>query len=258
MKISAFFIADQINLRTFREAYAGQLLQENPSELFYLVEDEQYLYVFDYGVVVFANMPAVDVSKNLLLLKEFSLNPLNEQIVDDFVIEHRPDGGLKFHFDSLVVPRLDQDVLKIAMFNVAQSVAMDHFTQRAQALLAELRRFASEMEAEGSVNISRKNMIKFIGRALNSKNKIIENLFVFDSPEMTWEDEYLDKVHRGLSRTLELQSRFREIEYTFKITEDNLSVFRELYMHRESSQLEWIIIALILIEVFDLIISKFW
>jgi len=35
-------------------------------------------------------------------------------------------------------------------------------------------------------------------------------------------------------------------------------VFRELYLHRESSKLEWIIIILICIEVIDLFVSKFW
>jgi required for meiotic nuclear division protein 1 len=38
--------------------------------------------------------------------------------------------------------------------------------------------------------------------------------------------------------------------------EDNLAVFRELYMHRESSQLEWIIIILICIEVAEMLITK--
>jgi uncharacterized Rmd1/YagE family protein len=33
-------------------------------------------------------------------------------------------------------------------------------------------------------------------------------------------------------------------------------VFRDFFLHRESSKLEWIIIALICIEVFDLIMSK--
>ena len=256
MKITAFHLAEQLTLKSLKEAYAGQLLQENASELFYRLDADTFFYAFDYGVAVFANMPDVDVSKNLILLQQFCVNPLPEKLQDDFAINNTEGEALVFNFDSLNVPRLDDEVIKITMLNLAQSVAMDFYAERAQALLGELRGITNQMETEGAIRISRSNMLRFIGRMLNSKNKVVENLYVFDSPDLTWEDEYLDRIHRGLSRTFELSTRFKEIEYTFKIIEDNLSVFRELYLHRESSKLEWIIIALICIEVFDLIISK--
>ncbi len=257
MKITAFYIAEQLDLRRLKEAYAGTLLQENPSELFYRVDDDEYFYAFDYGAVVFANMSDTDVSKNLALLQNFCAHLLPEKIRDDFEIMHLPENPLTFGFDRLVVPLMGEEVMKSAMLNTAHSVAMDFYSQRVHELLYEINRFTTEMEMEGSISISRKNMLRFIGRTLNSKNRIVENLFIFDSPDTTWDDEYLDKIHRGLARTFELQIRFKEIEYTFKVVEDNLSVFRELYLHRESSKLEWIIIVLICIEVFDLILGKF-
>jgi uncharacterized Rmd1/YagE family protein len=220
------------------------------------VDEDCYFYAFDYGAVVFANMGDTDMSQNLVFLQQFVDHTLPEKLRDDFEIEHRPGQESHFGFDLMQVPNLSEDVVKIAMLNVAHSVALDFYSQRAHELLNEMQHFTSQMEAQGSVRISRKNMIRFIGRALNTKNRIVENLFIFDSPDLTWEDEYLDRIHRGLARTLETQTRFREIEYTFKVVEDNLSVFRELYLHRESSKLEWIIIILICIEVFDLIISK--
>lgn len=257
MKITAFYIAEQISLKRLKTAYAGTILQENPNELFYQVEENQYFYAFDYGAVVFANMSDIDVSKNLAFLQQFSEGPLDEKMRDDLDIIVREGAQLNFGFDALVVPRLDEDVVKIAMLNVAHSVALDFYSERAHELLGEINIFTRQLESEGKIRISRKNMLRFIGRTLNSKNRIVENLFIFDSPDLTWEDEYLDRLHRGLSRTFETQTRFKEIEYTFKVVEDNLLVFRELYLHRESSKLEWIIIALIMIEVLNLIISKF-
>lgn len=54
----------------------------------------------------------------------------------------------------------------------------------------------------------------------------------------------------------DLRVRFSEIEYTLRIIEDNLSVFREISQHRESNILEWIVIMLILVEVLNLLITK--
>ena len=98
--------------------------------------------------------------------------------------------------------------------------------------------------------------MRFIGKALNTQNDIAENIYIFDAPDLVWEDEYLDKLHQGLMKYFDLRIRFSEVEYTLRIIEDNLSVFREIIHQRESSLLEYIIIVLILVEVFDLLISK--
>lgn len=256
MKISAFYIAEAIQLRRLKETYAGVLLQETPSDLFYRVDAEHYVYVFDYGAVAFCNMSDLDISKNLALLQTYCEHPLAEKIRDDFEVQHSPNAGLNFGFDTLVAPRLDEAVAKIVMLNVAASVTLDFYTQRSEVLLSNIKRLTNQMEMDGTIRIGQKDLLRFIGSTLNSKNRIVENLYIFDDPEQTWEDEYLDKIHKGLARTFDLQSRFKAIEYTFKVVEDNLAVFRELFLHRESSKLEWIIILLICIEVFDLFYSK--
>jgi uncharacterized Rmd1/YagE family protein len=256
MKISAFYIAEEIDLKSLKEHYAGTLLQENPSELYYQVDEAGYFYASDYGAVVFANISDADLNKNLQFIQQFCERLLLDKLRDDVEIIHRPGEALAFGFDSLMVPELSGDVVKIVMLNLAYSVAMDFYTQRAQEQLVEIQQFTKQMEMEGTIHISRKNMVRFIGRALNNKNRIVENLFIFDSPDLAWDDEYLDKIHRGMARTFEIQLRFKELEYNFKVIEDNLAVFRDFFLHRESSKLEWIIIVLICIEVFDLIISK--
>lgn len=256
MTITAFYLAEQILLKRFRESYSGKLLQENPSELFYGTGTEGYFYVFDYGAVAFANLADAEMSQTLVLLQQFCVNPLPEKLRDDFEVEESPGSPVEVQFERLIVPEINSGVVKIAMLNTAQTVAMDFFDARAQSLLAEVHGLTEEMELRGTIRISRRNMLRFIGRALNNKNRIVENLFIFNAPDLTWDDEYLDRIHRGLARNFELQSRFKEIEYTFRVIEDNLAVFREFYLHRESSVLEWIIIILICIEVIDLIAQR--
>jgi required for meiotic nuclear division protein 1 len=123
-------------------------------------------------------------------------------------------------------------------------------------LLSEVKGFATELEVTGRLKISRKNMMRFIGRALNTQNEIAGNIYIFDSPDLVWEDEYLDTLHRGLMKYFDLRVRYNEVEYTLRIIEDNLTVFREIIHQRESTILEFIIILLILVEVFDLFITK--
>src|SRR5690606_11462617 len=103
MKITAFYIAEQLQLKHLKAAYAGVLLSENASELFYRVDEDRYFYAFDYGAVVFANMNDTDMSKNLALLRQFCEQPLSDKPREDFEIMHRPEEPLSFGFGSLVV-----------------------------------------------------------------------------------------------------------------------------------------------------------
>jgi len=45
-------------------------------------------------------------------------------------------------------------------------------------------------------------MMKFIGKSLNTKNKIVDNLYIFDSPDIAWDNKTLNgfiKHSPGLS-----------------------------------------------------------
>ncbi|MFM7328062.1 MAG: RMD1 family protein, partial [Bacteroidota bacterium] len=172
-------------------------------------------------------------------------------------IEVDDESTLEFEFDRIVVDHLDSKVFRIAMLNLAQSVAMDHYNHITEGLLDEVKGFTRELEQKGKLSLGRKSMMKFIGKALSTKNEIADNVYIFDAPEVVWDDEFLEKLNQGLKKQLDLRVRFSEIEYTLRTISENLDTFREIYNQRENSLLEWIIITLILVEVFDLIISKF-
>jgi uncharacterized Rmd1/YagE family protein len=182
-------------------------------------------------------------------------NPVVSWLRDDHEISAQ-EGEMKFEFNRVVVGRLEAKIFRIAMFNIAQSVALDHYHEVTENLLTEIRVFTNDLEIRGKLSINRKNMLKFIGKALNTQNEIADNIYIFDAPELVWDDEYLDRLHIGLMKHFDLRLRFSEIEYTLQIIENNLRVFREITHQRESNTLEWIIILLILVEVFDLFISK--
>ena len=95
-----------------------------------------------------------------------------------------------------------------------------------------------------------------LGRTLNVKNRIAQSLYILDSPEETWEDEYLSTIDSALKRTFEINARHRNIDLELQLVKDNLEVVKDLVYHRESKVLEWIIIALILVEVLNLFVEK--
>ncbi len=255
IKLSALLVANQLDLKAIKTFLDLKPIADSSSELFYGLGEERHQYYFNYGVVVFSGFSDEEIKIALRTIQPYLKNPLSQPLRDDHEILVQ-EGEMEFDFDKLIVERFDSKIVRIAMLNLAQSVALDHYHNVSESLLEQIRGFAGDLENTGKLSISRRNMMRFIGRALVTQNDIAENIYIFDAPELVWDDEYLDKLHKGLIKYFDLRVRFSEIEYTMRIIEDNLSVFREISHQRESSILEWIIIALILVEVFNLLLSK--
>lgn len=256
VKVTAFLIASQLDIKGIKAFLDIKPLADSSSELFYSFSGAKYQYYFNYGVVVFAGYTEDEMKWAAKAITAYQKNPVTTWLRDDHEIRLEEGSAMIFDFDEVILDRLDQKVIRIAMFNVAQSVALDYYHDVSDNLLNEVKGFANQLELTGKLKISRKNMMRFIGKALNTQNEIAENIYIFDAPDLVWDDEYLDKLQQGLMKYFDLRVRFNEVEYTLRIIEDNLSVFREIIHQRESNFLEMVIILLILVEVFDLLITK--
>lgn len=258
--IVAFQIAENIDIRQFRSSYTGKEYYCDSSEVYYVGESSKYLYVLAYGVVIFEGYDEVRMSETIEFLRPFCKNFLDKRLREEFKIHENTDND-RFEYNEAFLSRVDPDVLRIVMLNVAQSVAIDYFSQQADSLLEETNRHTLRLERDGKIAISGRHLIRFIGKTLNVKNRIMENLYILDSPEETWEDEHLSRIDAGLKRIFDVKTRYKDLDLELQLVKENLDVIRELLYHSESKILEWIIIALILVEVLNLVFEKllkFW
>jgi len=252
--IIAFQIAGSIDIKGFRVAYDRKEYFQDSREVYY-VETSEFLYVLAYGVVVFVGYDDAGMIATIERIKPFCKTLLDAKLREEFVIHESPDSD-RFGYNDAYLTKVNPDVLRIVMLNVAQSVAMDYYAQQADALLEETNKHTLRLERDGRTDLSGKRLIRFIGRTLNVKNRIAESLYVLDSPDETWEDEYLSKIDSGLKRTFEINTRHKNLDLELQLVKDNLDVVKDLVYHRESKVLEWIVIALILVEVLNLFFEK--
>ncbi len=254
-KVFAFQISDSIDIKSFKAAFTAEIYFSDNDELFYEVAPHKFIYVFKYGVVCFLNHSEVEMSGFLQLISPFSRNPLKDRLSDEFEIE---TDAPKIHlgFNKVSITEHDTEMLRLIMMHVSQSVALDHFEILTNKLLEETNSHTQALEVKGKLDLSGLNLKRYIGKTLNLKNRIAENLYIFDSPEETWEDENLSKLDLGLKKTFDLQSRFRTIEEGLAIVKENLELFKDLLQYRKSMTLEWVIIILIAVEVLNLFVEK--
>jgi len=256
-RVIAYQIADSIDIKNLKAAFTGKLIYSDSEELFYAIREDRYVYVFKYGVVSFWNYEAIDSSAFLQFIEPFCKNHFAENLSDEFIVE--PGAGEnKITHNKIEITSGDQQVLRMIMLNVSQSVALDYYSQQTTQLMEETNYHTQILEKKGRLAISGTKLKKFIGKTLLLKNRIAENLYIFDSPPETWEDERLDKLHTELKRNFELTERFRTVSEGLGIVKENLELFKDILQYRNSVFLEWIIIALIAIEVLNFFLEKLW
>ncbi len=253
----AYYIAGNIDLIEYKRKNHKHLISSNSSELYYHLIKDQYLLILKYGLVVFAGFTEIEIKQHLDTMKSYCKNMTSETLSDELTIILSKDP-LQFEmtFDFLTIGQFDHEINKAIMLKLAQSVALNHYGILSQKILREIKNSTLILGKSGKIKLKHKEALRLSGQSLTAKNGIAENLYILDSPDITWEDEYIDKVHKTLSRHFELRSRYQSIENTFRIIEDNLNLYIAYNHHRESSRLEWIIIILIVIEVLDTLISK--
>ncbi|WP_017730183.1 RMD1 family protein [Nafulsella turpanensis] len=63
IKIEALQVAEQINLKQLKASFAIRQHSGGSSEQFYVLENDMYLYVLNYGVVVFGNYNIINIRR---------------------------------------------------------------------------------------------------------------------------------------------------------------------------------------------------
>jgi len=253
--VIALQLANSFNIRQCKQKLALPILFSDSDELFLSNGVEKFVYVFQYGVVSFFNHSVQEINEVVKQLSPTAYAWQEQELSETMRVFIEP-GAQQVAFDKVVLQNFEPEAIRLIMLNTSQSVALDRYLDITDQLLEETNGYTKTLELKGKLNISGVKLKKFIGKVLNIKNQISENLYIFDSPDITWENESLNKLNIALKQTFDIKDRYRYINERTAIIKEDLELFKDIMEHRESSRLEWIIILLILVEVLDLFVIR--
>jgi uncharacterized Rmd1/YagE family protein len=254
-QIVSYQAADFFDIKGLRSVIPGELLYKDASELFYQVKQDQFLYLFRHGAVSFFNYTPGEISSFFELVQPHCRNFFSAAFTDELIVETKAPEN-KISFNKIEIENENPETLRMIMLNVSQSVTLDYYSDQTENLLEETNAYTQLLATKGRLIISGRKLKRFIGKTLLLKNRIAENLYIFDSPPETWENEQLDKLHNDLKKSFDLQERFRDVAGGLEIVKDNLELFKDILQYRTSLLLEWVVIILIAVEVINLFVGK--
>ncbi len=248
-RIRAIHVSEKLRLKELRERFTRPALEFSNYEMVVQYSEDSYLFVYNYGSVVFFNVPDDLQERELGAIQEYRIPADQGRATDVFHLEVLPGAPSKVYFDRIVVGELSYSVVKIACMLLAESTALEYYENLIENLLEKTNVFSKKLQLQGRMLESTEDLIKFIGMCLDTKQEIISNLYIVDSPDETWENSELDRIHQELKTMMEVDIRYRALEYKIKIIQESVEVIVDLSKSKRETMLELIIILLISFEV---------
>ena len=256
--IRAYHIAERLRLREVRDKLGYNPKEFSNYEMVVQASgDNAYLLVYNFGSVVFFNVPDKDIETEMARLSDFRTPSDTMRTSDNFTIEISETGQNKALFDRLEVRELTYDSVKIASVLLAQSTALEYYEILIENLLEKTSKFSRRLEKEGKYLEKNEDLIKFIGLCLNTRQDIIANLYIVDSPDEVWENNDLERLFTDLKAILDIDVRYRALEHKIEIIQESIEMIVDLTKSRRTTQLELAIIGLFALEIIISIFFKF-
>ncbi|APR82463.1 Hypothetical protein A7982_07812 [Minicystis rosea] len=213
--------------------------------------DDAVAYAYDFGALVFINVPTLEKNAVIAAFDKLLPREPHPPLREDFLVEVRPGSRIEIEvaFDRVVVPALGPSTLEVIATVLAQSVSIDYYDEDAQAILDRLGVICTQVAKRGRPPGRQRDLMRFAGEAMAFQAEIIGAILLLDKPDLTWEDEYADRLHDKLRYHFEIPERFKALQAKLSTIRETLGALLEMLAERRMLFVEVAVMLLIVIEV---------
>jgi len=216
--------------------------------------DDQYICVYRFGSVVFFNVPVKECARWLGDIKLHATKTIATGFERKEHFEVRKSDQLHSTMPVVtgtycVVPEFNMNAVSVIGNIMAQTVALDTYSDTVDALLAEFASINSAVNDLGNFEDSKKShLFKVVAHNNSIFIDMISKLGIKDRSDAAWNLPLLQTVHEGLREEFEILERFEHIEFKLDLIQQNAKFFMEVLHNQKSYALEWTIALLISFE----------
>ncbi|XP_028159123.1 required for meiotic nuclear division protein 1 homolog isoform X5 [Ostrinia furnacalis] len=265
----AYVTANSYDLKGLKEALVQQKLYE-PATLqaqevgdvvianaVYSVGSEpRQIIFFREGAVVFWNCTELEASNVLDLVRRFEVDSYPRDVVEKerevMTYCYQPNAKKCYLQEEgfVLVPHKDNLLEKFTFSHaMTQSARLGAWESRLEALAAAVRQHSSLMERHGAANVDKKEIVRKLGELFSLRHQLNVESDLLDTPDLYWEQEQLERIYSSTVACFTIARRTRVLNERLAHCVELLELVSQWAADRHHVRLEWMIIALILVEV---------
>lgn len=246
---------DTINIKSIRSVLSGKIIDSSPQAMSLQYGENSYLFIFQFGAVVFFNMPVTEMTREVEKLRSTLGKGLPSPTTESYMV-NVGDFPTRVEFEYVELKKLSSDNLRLIALTLGQSAALEYYEALAESMLLDTSSFMRELSKTGTFPLRTKNLLKIIGSTASTRQSIISNLAILDPPDETWKSKELEKLFRELQQNFDIDLRFRTLDRKLTLVQDNIEILADLVETRKTNILEALIVGLIVLEILLAFVKK--
>jgi uncharacterized Rmd1/YagE family protein len=212
-----------------------------------ILDTEGDVFIFPYGVIVTWGLTKeleTEFSKSLIPFLDEHLGA-----IDDDLYTYSYDYEAKIEDDHITLP--DKDIISklSCSYALAQSAKLGGFENTIQNIFEQAKILPECMARKGKIHLSRKAILKLMGRIFVERNSINLHLRLLDTPNFFWNNTELEPLYDMIVKYVDQERRVNILNQQLVVLQELLDMLTTELNNQQSSKLEWVIIILIAFEI---------
>ncbi|KFL33798.1 MULTISPECIES: RMD1 family protein [unclassified Sulfurospirillum] len=225
-------------------------LKKGIEKAFFYQYRDTFLVYTQFHVLTFINWKKEAMDEALLKLDVKDASFLEQRyIFQDYpiLIEPNLEFTCKVSNDQIILKEPSPLYLIIIALVISQSVGLEKYEQDLDVHFEKSQQLLDLTQSYSM--LKRSKLIEFARNLTAIQHGMVSDLFLLDKPNILWDNEEAEKLYNRLSSILELKDRFEIVEHKLTHLKDDISMALDMFNHKHSEFLEWIIIILIGFEI---------
>lgn len=253
LSVNGYCLAEEINLQVrytlFESTYSFK--SEDECHIYYDPKISKYLFIFDFGVIVFWNF--LENEEKLIIKK------IERLFVDKLPIEEMEKDYMLFREAIVENPRLDDNTIYLTTEEIyekfahsyafAQSLKLDLFENKVDKTFKETELIPKNLASQGSVKLGQNKIYQMIGNIFMLRSSVNLMSGMLDCPDCFWNEATWEDIYNKARDYYDLEERIEVINNRLDLIKELYDMLNDDLHNKHTANLEWIVIWLIFAEI---------
>ncbi|KAL7636365.1 UNVERIFIED_CONTAM: hypothetical protein RMT77_013140 [Armadillidium vulgare] len=215
------------------------------------------MYIFRNGSIVFWNMPSLERRNFIKFLRNYENQSYDEEVVQEesetLVYAYADSNARIVSKQNLISLNAlgDKNLEKFTFSNaLAMSVKLGIWEASLEKYIENIEHVTEELQNSGAVVLNQSEVLQKLGQLFALRHLINLSSDLLDIPDFYWDHDNLENLYTKMSAHLSISKRTSVMNYKINYCLELMELLQSHLHDRHASRLEWIIIILIMIEVF--------
>jgi uncharacterized Rmd1/YagE family protein len=248
IQMKALQLPKDINLMKVENLFKVKLVKSIDSSYFSEISEGKSIFFYKFSAIVFLGFSDEEVNFYHEKLTIESVEKVDISQYYEVYVDSSLEKDYALRDDFITIREGSIASFEIIAFSLAHTVAMEYYERITEKFFQKIN-FYDDIKKLGMIRMKEKELLQFIAELLSIKHKIVNELYLFDKPEIVWDDIRLERLYTSLYAFFDISDRFKSIEYKLNFMNENITFLYDVLHARKSHSLEWVVIFLIGFEI---------